>query len=99
MQIDDKLIDYLEELSRLALSGEEKQKISSDLKKILQYMDCLGQLDTNGVLGRSHPYNDVNTFREDNAGASFDRDLILKNAPDRKDGMFVAPKIRADGVD
>ena len=92
MQIDDKLIDYLEELSCLALCDEEKQRISGDLGKILRYMDRLSELDTDGVPERSHPFDNVNAFRNDDAGESFDRELILKNAPDREDGMFVAPK-------
>ena len=92
VQIDDKLIDYLEELSCLALSGEEKLRILGDLGKILRYMDRLSQLDTDGVPERSHPFDNVNAFRNDDAVESFDRELILKNAPDSEEGMFVAPK-------
>ena len=92
MKIDDKLIEYLEELSCLALSDEEKRRISGDLEKILRYMDRIGELDTNGVPERSHPFDNVNAFRSDDVGESFDCELILKNAPDREGGMFVAPK-------
>ena len=93
MQIDEKLIDYLEELSCLALSVEEKQRISDDLKEILEYMERLGGLDTEGVPERSHPFDNANAFREDLAGESFNRELILKNAPDRDNSMFIAPKV------
>ena len=96
VQITDTLIDYLEELSCLTLSGAEKQRISNDLEKILRYMERLGELDTGGVPERSHPFDDVNDFRDDVSGAPFDRGLILKNAPDISDGMFVAPKVRAE---
>ena len=92
MQIDDKLIDYLEDLSCLTLSGGEKQRLSGDLMKILGYMERLGELDTTGVPERSHPFDNVNAFREDEAVVSFDRELILKNAPNRNDEMFIAPK-------
>ena len=92
MQIDEKLIDYLEELSCLALSGEEKQRISGDLKEILGYMERLGEADTGGVPERSHPFDNVNAFREDVTGESFSRELILRNAPERDDSMFIAPK-------
>ena len=92
MEIDAKLIDYLEDLSCLALSDEEKQRIAGDLKEILGYMDMLGGLDTEGVPERSHPFDNVNAFREDEAGESFGRELILENAPDRDGRMFIAPK-------
>jgi len=92
MQIDDKLIGYLEDLSCLTLTDQEKLRLSGDLEKILAYMDRLGELDTSGVPERSHPFNHVNAFREDEARVSFDRELILQNAPQRNDEMFIAPK-------
>ena len=92
MQIDEKLIAYLEELSCLTLSAQEKHRIAGDLEKILRYIDRLGELDVDGVPERSHPFDNVNAFREDETGASFDRELILKNAPLSEGGMFVSPK-------
>lgn len=92
MQIDDTLITYLEGLSYLTLSDDEKVRLKGDLDKILNGMARLGELDTSGIPERSHPFDHVNAFRDDETQASFDRELILKNAPDRNDEMFVAPK-------
>ena len=92
MQIDEKLIAYLEDLSYLTLTNEEKGRLTGDLREILSGMARLGELNTEGTPERSHPFDNVNAFREDEAQASFDRELILKNAPDRSLEMFVAPK-------
>ena len=92
MIIDDKLIGYLEDLSCLTLSDAEKERLSGDLGKILNYMERLSELDTDGVPERSHPFDNVNVFRDDIARTSFDRELILKNAPNRNGEMFIAPK-------
>ena len=92
MQIDDKLIGYLEDLSCLTLTRQEKLRLSGDLEKILGYMNRLGELDTEGVSERSHPFDNVNVFRDDETQVSFDRELILQNAPQRNDEMFIAPK-------
>ena len=92
MIIDGKLIGYLEDLSCLTLSDAEKERLSGDLGKILNYMERLSELDTDGVPERSHPFDNVNVFRDDIARTSFDRELILKNAPDRNNEMFIAPK-------
>ena len=94
MQIDGVLIAYLEELSCLALSEGEKQRLQGDLSDILSGMARLGDLNTEHIQERSHPFDDVNAFREDEVQASFDRELILKNAPQRNSEMFVAPKTR-----
>jgi aspartyl-tRNA(Asn)/glutamyl-tRNA(Gln) amidotransferase subunit C len=55
-------------------------------------MARLGELNTDGVVERSHPFDNVNVFRDDEARPSFDRELILQNAPVRNDEMFIAPK-------
>ena len=92
MDIDNQLMDYLEELSCLTLPEDEKQRIAGDLQKIIGYMNRLGELDTGGVPERSHPFDHVNAFRDDEAGPSFAREQILQNAPDKRDGMFAAPR-------
>ena len=92
MEIDEKLIDYLEDLSCLTLSAEEKRRLTGDLRDILTGMEKLSALDTSGAAERSHPFDAVNAFREDRAEASFPRELILKNAPARNETMFLAPK-------
>ena len=92
MQIDDKLLAYLEDLSCLTLSDDEKTRLKKDLREILDYMARLGELDTNGVLERSHPFDTVNVFRDDEARPSFDCALILQNAPVKNDEFFIAPK-------
>ena len=92
MEIDAKLIAYLEDLSCLTLSEDEKRLLTNDLGEILSGMAQLSELDTQNVPERSHPFDNVNAFREDDAKDSLERELILKNAPDRNDEMFIAPR-------
>lgn len=91
MIIDDKLITYLEDLSRLHLTDEEKAKAKEDLGKILAYIDKLNELDTSTTEAMSHPFEFTNNFRRDEVKASTDRELILQNAPEKKDGCFKVP--------
>ena len=92
MQVDDKLMAYLENLSCLTLSDDEKKRITGDLGKILNAMEKLAELDTNGVSERSHHFDNANAFREDEVRVSFDRELILKNTPERNEEMLIAPR-------
>jgi len=91
-QIDDNLVLYLENISCLTLSEEERIRMKEDLQKILDGSARLSELDTEGIPEFSHPFDIVNIFRNDEVRPSFDRELILKNAPVRNDGYFVAPK-------
>ena len=98
MQIDEKLITYLEGLSYLTLPDDEKQRLTEDLREILSHMARLGELDTENAPERSHPFDNVNAFRDDKVCASFSREFILKNAPDRNSEMFIAPKTKETGL-
>ena len=92
MQINADLISYLEDLSCLTLSDDEKQLMSGELREILNYMALLGELDTENIPERSHPFDNVNSFRGDEVETSPERSLILKNAPRSDDEVFIAPK-------
>ena len=92
MQVDAKLITYLENLSYLMLSDDEKNRLAGDLGKILNAFERLSELNTDEVSERSHPFDNVNAFREDEVIASFDRELILQNSSRRNEQMFIAPK-------
>lgn len=92
MTIDDNLITYLEDLSCLTLSDGEKHRLKGDLQEILGHMARLEEQDTTDVPERSHPFDNVNAFREDEARPSFERELILKNAPNKNDETIIAPR-------
>ena len=63
-----------------------------DMESMLDYVDKLNELDTDGVEPMSHVFPVNNVFREDIVTNGDDREEILANAPERKDGAFVVPK-------
>lgn len=90
--ISDETIDYVGILAKLDLNEEEKEKAKKDMGSMLDYIDKLNELDTSGVEPMSHVFPVNNVFREDVVVNGDDRDNILKNAPESKDGCFVVPK-------
>ena len=93
MRVTGELIDYLEKLSYLSLGADEKKLLSEDLEAIINGFKRLEELDTANIPEPDQPFDDACVFREDIVQASFDRELILKNAPRRNDEMFVVPKV------
>lgn len=91
--ISDETIDYVGILAKLELSDEEKEQAKKDMGSMLDYIDKLGELDTEGVEPMSHVFPIKNVFRKDVVTNGDTRDEILKNAPRQKDGMFVVPRI------
>ena len=60
--------------------------------QMLDYFDKLNELDTTGVEPMSHAFPVYNVFREDVVTNGDERDDMLRNAPESKEGMFKVPK-------
>jgi len=93
MKISKETVEYVANLARLSLTDEQKIKMIDDLDKILEHVDKLNKLDTSGVEPTAHILPIKNVFREDVIQPSYDREVILKNAPMKEDGCFKVPKI------
>lgn len=90
--ISDETIEYVGILAKLELSDEEKEQAKKDMANMLDYIDTLNELDTSGVGPMSHVFPVNNVFREDVVTNGDDREEILANAPEAKEGAFVVPK-------
>ena len=92
MQITDETIEYVGILAKLELSDEEKEQAKSDMSKMLDYVGKLNELDTDSVEAMSHAFPVSNRFREDEVENGDDRENMLFNAPEQKDGCYKVPK-------
>ncbi len=90
--IDDDTIEYVSILAKLELSEGEREQAKKDMGRMLDYIDKLGELDTEGVEPMTHVFPVQNVFREDIVTNSDAREELLANAPEQRDGMFVVPK-------
>ena len=90
--ISDETIEYVGILSKLELSDQEKEQAKKDMGRMLDYIDMLNELDTSQVEPMSHVFPVYNVFREDVVVNEYQRDEILVNAPEQKDGQFQVPK-------
>lgn len=92
MQIDKNLVMYLEKLGRIELSEAQRTASEKDLQDILTYIDTLNELNTDGVEPASHSFPVANVMRQDRVTNTAQREAVLQNAPNEKDGCFVVPK-------
>ena len=90
--ISDETIEYVGILAKLELSEEEKEQAKKDMGSMLDYIDKLNELDTQGVEPMSHVFPVNNVFREDEVTNGDDRDNLLLNAPQKKEGTYMVPK-------
>ena len=90
--ITDEMIDYVGILAKLGLSADEKEQAKKDMSRMLDYIDQLNELDTSGTEPLSHIFPIQNVFREDVVENGDERDRMLANAPEEKEGAFKVPK-------
>ncbi len=90
--ISDETIEYVGILAKLELSDEEKEQAKKDMGNMLDYIDMLNDLDTEGIEPMSHVFPVNNVFREDVVANGDGHEDTLANAPDRKDSAFKVPK-------
>ena len=92
MRITTEMVDYISQLSRLSLPEEEKEAMTAQLERIVDYMDVLNQLDTADIEPMSHVFPVKNVLREDVVEPSFDRSGLLANTPVPHGEAFLTPK-------
>ena len=86
-------IIHIAKLSRLEFTDEELEKYTKDLDNIVNFANTLSEIDVSGVKPTNHILDIKNVFRKDEVKPSYDRDLILKNAPTKAGGCVSVPKV------
>tara|TARA_Y100001936_G_C15823784_1_gene533081 strand:+ start:339 stop:629 length:291 start_codon:yes stop_codon:yes gene_type:complete len=93
MSISSENVKKIARLAALALDSEEIASLSRDLSKILELVEQMSAIETEGVSPSSHPLNLSQRLRKDEVTATNQRELNLGNAPDSKNGLFLVPKV------
>lgn len=90
--ITEEMMEYVGILAQLELSGEAAEKARADMERMLEYIDQLNELDTDGVEPLSHVFPVYNVFREDEVTNEDEREELLAAAPRSKDGCYMVPR-------
>jgi len=93
MLISEVQVEHVAQLARLALSAEEKWRLTEQLNAILSYMEQLNEVPTEGVEPTAHVLDLVNVLRDDTVHQTLRADAALANAPETAHRFFVVPRI------
>jgi aspartyl-tRNA(Asn)/glutamyl-tRNA(Gln) amidotransferase subunit C len=86
-------LDRLAELSRLALTPEEKARFAAQVGDVIAYMSLLKEADVTGIEPTAHAYPLFNVLGDDIARPGLTVEAALSNAPEQRDNMIVVPKV------
>lgn len=86
-------IKRLASLSKLELKDNEGDAYKEEISKIIDFVEELQSVDTDGIIPTFHGNQNKNVYREDSAKLSHLNEALLANAPDAKDGYIRVPVI------
>ena len=93
MKITKDQVLYVADLARLDLDDASIDQFAGQIGTILDYVDKLNEVDTDGIRPTSHAISLTNVFREDQQNEHLEREQALANAPEKEDGNFIVPKV------
>lgn len=93
MKIDRTLLDKIAHLSRLDFDEKDAEKMMKDMSEIVEWVEKLKEVDTEGVEPLTTMSFEVNVMREDQVKPHMSHEDALKNAPKKDDQFFRVPKV------
>lgn len=92
MKVDLEMIKGIAHLARLEFKPEEAESFVQDFSKILNWIEKLEEVPTEGVAPLIHMSEEVNVWREDEALNRLTHEEALYNAPKKDSDYFRVPK-------
>jgi len=86
-------VRWVAHLARLELAEDEINALTRDLTAIVDYVNQLQSVNTDGVEPLAHAVALTNVFRDDAPAPSLNVDQALANAPQRKDQYYAVPAV------
>ena len=93
MKIDKKLVDKVARLAKLEFDEAAKEKMVSDMNKMISFIDKLEEIDTQSIEPLVYLSEERNVLRVDDVGEHSSKDDALKNAPEKDSDYFKVPKV------
>lgn len=93
MKITRELLDKIAHLARLELNEKDAEKMMQDMTAILDWMEKLNEVKTDGVEPLTSMSHEVNALREDEVKDQLDHKSVLQNAPQKDLDYFRVPKV------
>lgn len=93
MEIKKEEIKHIANLSMLNLSDEEIEKYTKDMEQIVEFANKINEIDTSKIEESAFALDATNVFRKDEVRESFDRELLLSNAPSSNGEAYSLPNV------
>lgn len=96
MSLSREDVEKVSLLGRLRLSDAELATMTTQLGRIVGYVEQLSELKTDNVEPMAHAFDLHNVFAEDAQGEHLPRPAALANAPKKDDECYRVPAVLGD---
>ncbi|MFB9885774.1 Asp-tRNA(Asn)/Glu-tRNA(Gln) amidotransferase subunit GatC [Balneatrix alpica] len=86
-------VEKIAHLARLQVASEDLGAYARDLSSILELVDQMQAVNTDGVEPLSNPLDEVQRLRPDQVTEPNQREQLQQNAPAAERGLFLVPKV------
>ena len=93
MNINRELLDKIAHLARIELAEKDAEKMMQDMTSIVNWMEKLNEVNTDGVEPLTTMSHEINTLRDDTVGTHLNHEEALKPAPKKDADYFRVPKV------
>lgn len=93
MKIDRAHLDKIAHLSRLEFAEKDAEKMMADMTAIVNWVEKLSEVDTEGVEPLTTMSYEINVLREDVVKPHLDHERALESAPKKDETYFRVPKV------
>ncbi len=93
MSLDNTDVEKIAHLARIEIEPQDTQEYLNNITSILDLVDQMQSVNTEGVEPLSHPLDAVQRLRADDVTEGNQRELLQTVAPAVEEGLFLVPKV------
>ena len=93
MSLEKQDVEAIAHLARLAIDDADVPHYATDLSNILEFVEQLSEVDTDGVAPMAHPLDAIQRLRPDAVTETDQRDHFQAHAPLVENGLYLVPKV------
>jgi aspartyl-tRNA(Asn)/glutamyl-tRNA(Gln) amidotransferase subunit C len=93
MSVSPQDVEKVALLARLTISETDLAEVTDRFGRVLQLVDELNTIDTNGVTPMSNPHDMEQRLRPDAVTRTNNRSELMASAPAQEQGYFLVPKV------
>ena len=93
MSISQEDVEKVALLARLSIAQSDLPEVTERFGRVLQLVNELNTIDTEGVAPMSNPHDMVQRLRPDVVTGNDEREALMACAPAQDQGYFLVPKV------